>query len=72
MFMTPPDQLEYSEDGIDLTLIRWMLSLTPAERLEFHERQSKLILNSPGIKCGADGFLWGGQSWLQPPFKAAL
>jgi hypothetical protein len=24
----------YSEDGIDLTLIRWMLSLTPAERLE--------------------------------------
>ena len=24
----------YSEDGVDLTLIRWMLSLTPAERLE--------------------------------------
>ncbi len=23
----------YSEDGVDLTLIRWMLSLTPAERL---------------------------------------
>jgi hypothetical protein len=29
------DQLpSYSEDGVDLTLIRWMLSLTPAERLE--------------------------------------
>jgi len=24
----------YSEDGVDLTLIRWMLSLTPAERLK--------------------------------------
>jgi len=23
----------YSDDGVDLTLIRWMLSLTPAERL---------------------------------------
>jgi len=23
----------YSEDGVDLTLIRWMLSLTPAERV---------------------------------------
>ena len=26
---------EYSEDGVDLSLIRWMLSLTPAERLDF-------------------------------------
>jgi hypothetical protein len=24
----------YSEDGVDLTLIRWMLSLTPTERLQ--------------------------------------
>ena len=24
----------YSEDGTDLTLIRWMLSLTPEERLK--------------------------------------
>ncbi|WP_437990874.1 hypothetical protein [Sorangium sp. So ce145] len=23
----------YNEDGVDLTLIRWMLSLTPAERV---------------------------------------
>jgi len=28
---------DYSPDGVDLTLIRWMLSLTPAERLEFLE-----------------------------------
>jgi len=25
----------HSPDGVDLTLIRWMLSLTPAERLAF-------------------------------------
>lgn len=30
----PPMPLDaYSEDGVDLTLIRWMLSLTPKERL---------------------------------------
>ena len=29
---------EYSEDGVDLTLIRWMLSLTPAERLQVLQR----------------------------------
>jgi len=25
---------EYDEDGIDLTLLRWMVSLTPTERLQ--------------------------------------
>jgi hypothetical protein len=25
----------HSPDGVDLTLIRWMLSLTPVERLAF-------------------------------------
>jgi hypothetical protein len=34
----------YSEDGVDLTLIRWMLSLTPAERLEFLEDRINDIL----------------------------
>ena len=31
---SPPaqDEQAYSEDGVDLTLIRWMLSLTPSER----------------------------------------
>ena len=29
-----PELPTRSEDGVDLTLIRWMLSLTPAERLE--------------------------------------
>jgi hypothetical protein len=32
----------YSEDGVDLTLIRWLLSLTPGERLQVaqHAAQS--------------------------------
>lgn len=32
--MSPVADPDYSEDGVDLTLIRWMLSLTPTERLE--------------------------------------
>lgn len=28
----------YSEDSVDLTLIRWMLSLTPAERPQVLQR----------------------------------
>lgn len=35
---------EYSEDGVDLTLIRWTLSLSPAERLEFLEDRIRDIL----------------------------
>jgi hypothetical protein len=29
-----PVESIYSEDGVDLTLIRWMLSLNPTERLQ--------------------------------------
>jgi hypothetical protein len=28
------DRPTHSPDGVDLTLIRWMLSLTPAQRLD--------------------------------------
>ena len=28
------EQPTHREDGVDLTLIRWMLSMTPAQRLE--------------------------------------
>lgn len=31
------DKPAYSEDGVDLTLIRWSLSLTPWERLAYLE-----------------------------------
>ena len=45
--MTPDDPAlltDYSDDGVDLTLIRWMLSLTPAERLEFLEQHVNEVL----------------------------
>lgn len=32
--VTQSEQITYSDDGVDLTLIRWMLSLTPSERLQ--------------------------------------
>ena len=35
---------EYSEDGVDLSLIRWMLSLTPEERLRFAQQHVNRIL----------------------------
>jgi hypothetical protein len=37
-------QTDYSEDGVDLTLILWMLSLTPAERLEIMQNQVNAVL----------------------------
>ncbi len=38
-----PDLPRYSEDGVDLTLIRWMLSLTPIERLEVLDQHNRAI-----------------------------
>lgn len=35
---------DYSEDGVDLTLIRWFLSLTPAERLDYLQRHVNAVL----------------------------
>ena len=34
----------YSESGVDLTLIRWMLSLTPAERLQMLQQTIHSIM----------------------------
>lgn len=45
--MAPEDETpltDYSEDGVDLTLIRWMLSLTPAERLRVLQHHVNSIL----------------------------
>jgi hypothetical protein len=41
-----PDYEEppYSEDGEDLTLIRWMLSLTPLERLQAAQSATQSIM----------------------------
>jgi len=35
---------DYSDDGVDLSLIRWMLSLTPEERLRFAEQFANSVL----------------------------
>ena len=34
----------YSDDGVDVSLIRWMLSLTPAERLQVLQRFVNSVL----------------------------
>lgn len=39
----PAEEPAYSEDGVDLTLIRWMLSLTPAERLQVLQEHQDAI-----------------------------
>ena len=39
-----PDLPAYSPDGVDLTLIRWMLSLTPAERLQVLQQFVQFVL----------------------------
>jgi hypothetical protein len=39
----PPTPPTHSEDGVDLTLIRWMLSLTPLERLLALQRSVESI-----------------------------
>lgn len=43
---------EYSEDGVDLTLIRWFLTLTPAERLQYHQRQINAIERIRDLNAG--------------------
>ena len=49
---TDDSQTDYSEDGVDLTLIRWMLSLTPAERLQVLQRQVNAILTIQKLNAG--------------------
>jgi hypothetical protein len=34
----------HSRDGVDLTLIRWMLSLTPGQRLQVLQQNVRAIL----------------------------
>ncbi len=41
--LTTP-QPEYDAGGVDVTLIRWMLSLTPAERLDVLQQNVNAVL----------------------------
>ncbi|HUK17089.1 MAG TPA: hypothetical protein VLW65_11780 [Bryobacteraceae bacterium] len=45
-------QAEYSEDGVDLSLLRRMLSLTPAERLQILEEHVTDILTIRELNAG--------------------
>jgi hypothetical protein len=44
----PGDETTHSPDGVDLTLIRWMLSLTPTERLQVLEDHVNDLLRLRG------------------------
>ena len=53
--MTPGHEdpiTDYSEDGVDLTLIRCMLALTPAERLQVLEEHVEDILSIRKLNAG--------------------
>ncbi len=39
------EEKAYSEDEVDLTLIRWMLSLSPAERLKNLQKNVRNIMS---------------------------
>ena len=41
-----------SEDGVDLTLIRWMLSMTPADRLQVLEASVNQIFRIRELNGG--------------------
>lgn len=43
----------YSQDGVDLTLIRWMLSLSPLERLQTLQQTVQSILRLRGEETEA-------------------
>jgi hypothetical protein len=43
---------DYSAEGVDLTLIRWMLSLTPNERLLFLEERINEVLAIRQLNAG--------------------
>ena len=43
--LTCDSRLAYNEDGVDLTLVRQFLDLTPAERLRHAESAANFILN---------------------------
>jgi hypothetical protein len=43
---------EYSEDGVDVSLIRWLLSLTPLQRLQFLERNLNALARIRAFQSG--------------------
>lgn len=44
----PPVEAAYAPDGVDLTIIRWMLSMSPAQRLATLQKHVESILRLRG------------------------
>ena len=57
---------EYSEDGGDLTLIRWMLSLTPGERLAVLQDQVDSLLT---LRAKFESQVFGNTESPDPPSR---
>jgi hypothetical protein len=49
--ISPQEESPYSDDGVDLTLIRWMLSLSPTERLQVLQQNIRSIMRLRGEKA---------------------
>ena len=48
-----PNAGAYSDNGVDMSLIRWMLSLTPAERLEALQQYVDSVATIRARNCQA-------------------
>jgi len=52
----------WSDDDVDVTLIRWMLSLTPAERLETLQQYTDFVVKMRGRDSQPQLF-WDGEQF---------
>jgi hypothetical protein len=43
----------HSEDGVDLTLIRWMLAMTPEQRLEALQQYARSVVAIRELDAGS-------------------
>lgn len=48
--LPPKENHDFSENGVDLTLVRWMLALTPKERLMVLQNNVQSILKLRNAK----------------------
>ena len=51
---TGPAPPEYDSNGVDLTLIQWMMDMPPAERLETLQAVVNVLWEARGTGAGAD------------------
>jgi len=51
--LSPESDRLYSEDGVDLSLIRWMLSMTPTERLQTLQQNIRSIMRLRNAKANS-------------------